>query len=314
MGTTQQLTVDVPGASDYEWTIDGEPVGDDAAFAFEATAEQVGAHVVSVVVTRGHRQIAETWVVSVVPPDADGDGWTVVAECDDTRAGVHPGTFERPGNGRDDDCDPGTPDSPPGGLTGEVWSWGISGGTGRFGGNDMSPLPVEELGDQVTAVESYNTGGYTVIADGTVRSWGWGYNGELGNGTQTYSFTPVTVQNVGGGGVLSGVVEVASDQSTTLALRQDGSVVGWGYNTNGSVGDGTNVAARLVPTPVLDSDTGAQPGGDVRTVTHHAVGVVTPAHDAAVLTECECGALVAGDLDDAAEHSAPTDVLDGQRV
>ena len=255
------MTVDVPGASDYEWTVDGEPVADDATFAFEATPEQVGAHVVSVVVTRGHRQIAETWVVSVVPEDADGDGWTVVAECDDTRADVHPGTFERPGNGRDDDCDPGTPDAPPGGLTGEVWSWGYSGGTGL--GEATSHRRTGSTCSVTRSPRSRATtlAGTRSMADGTVRSWGYNFNGEVGNGTQTNSPTPVIVQNVGGGGVLSGVVEIASDYGTTLARRQDGSVVGWGYNYAGTVGDGTNVLARLVPTVVLDADTGGPLAG-----------------------------------------------------
>jgi alpha-tubulin suppressor-like RCC1 family protein len=106
------------------------------------------------------------------------------------------------------------------------------------------------------------------MADGTVRSWGYNYNGELGNGTQTHSATPVTVQTVGGGGALSGVVEVASDYGTTLAVRQDSSVVGWGYNYAGTVGDGTNVQARLLPTVVLDADT----GGPLTGVAHVDVG------------------------------------------
>jgi hypothetical protein len=44
--------------------------------------------------------------------DADGDGSYTGDDCDDTRAEVHPGAEELPGNGRDDDCDPATPDEP----------------------------------------------------------------------------------------------------------------------------------------------------------------------------------------------------------
>lgn len=38
-------------------------------------------------------------------PDADGDGYSSLAECDDTDASVHPGAVERCGTGIDEDCD-----------------------------------------------------------------------------------------------------------------------------------------------------------------------------------------------------------------
>ena len=123
---------------------------------------------------------------------------------------------------------------------------------GRGPGADVpSPVRVTSLGNQVRAIESTHTGGYAVLADGTVRAWGPGYTGQLGNGSTATSSTPVVVQNVGGGGALSGVTSVASDDGTALALRQDGSVVGWGSNLNQQIGDDTDVDYKLFPTPVL---------------------------------------------------------------
>ena len=51
-----------------------------------------------------------------VPPvevDQDGDGTPAGADCDDTNPHVHPRAPEIPGNGIDDDCNPGTPDELP---------------------------------------------------------------------------------------------------------------------------------------------------------------------------------------------------------
>ncbi|GAA0441084.1 hypothetical protein Acor_11890 [Acrocarpospora corrugata] len=75
-------------------------------------------------------------------PDADGDNWTATTDCDDTDAAIHPGQIEFLGNGVDD-CDSGSPDAPPGGLTGELFGWGNHThgqiGKGKIGTNYTTP-------------------------------------------------------------------------------------------------------------------------------------------------------------------------------
>ena len=135
---------------------------------------------------------------------------------------------------------------------GTWWGWG-SNLYGQLGdGTTVTPrlTPV-----QVSVVPSLATlmGGVIHTAalktDGTV--WGWGRNnqGQLGDGTTTQRSTPVQVSG------LSGVVQIALsvDGSHTVALRNDGTVWTWGFNSNGQLGDGT-ATSRSLPVQVRKVD------------------------------------------------------------
>jgi len=94
------------------------------------------------------------------------------------------------------------------------------------------------------------------MSDGTVRSWGANWYGELGNGTNCHvsgtpmptsecvgSTVPVQVVGPGGTGVLSKIVAVAAGQYHSMALDSSGHVWTWGGNYQGQLGNGTTCSA-----------------------------------------------------------------------
>lgn len=115
---------------------------------------------------------------------------------------------------------------------------------GNGGGSDSAvPVMVSGLSD-VRSVASGDNFGVALKKDGTV--WAWGQNslfGQLGNGRTAYESTPVRVSG------LTDVVAIASGAHHSLAIRQDGSLWAWGWNSFGMLGDGTNMN-RLVPVQV----------------------------------------------------------------
>jgi len=66
------------------------------------------------------------------------------------------------------------------------------------------------------------------------RALGWNTYGQLGDGTNNDSKTPVGVPG------LTGVVSVAAGYGHSLALMSDGTVRTWGWNLYGQLGNGTN--------------------------------------------------------------------------
>jgi alpha-tubulin suppressor-like RCC1 family protein len=80
-----------------------------------------------------------------------------------------------------------------------------------------------------------------VLYSSGVDCWGYGADGQLGNGMFSGSDTPGPVQGVGGAGTLSGVTSLASDgyAYNVCAVLAAGGVDCWGANASGELGDGT---------------------------------------------------------------------------
>ena len=89
-----------------------------------------------------------------------------------------------------------------------------------------------------------------LCTDGSVVAWGRNDHGQLGNGTTTHS-SPVLVSTAAGESALYGktVKSISAGGTHSLALCTDGTLVAWGENTFGQVGD-ASTTNRLQPVEV----------------------------------------------------------------
>ena len=147
---------------------------------------------------------------------------------------------------------------------GTVWAWGES-SSGQLGDNQNTTdklTPVQVLGvggsGHLTDVVAIAAGSVHSIAlkdDGTVYAWGYNFDGEMGNNTDTVDqLTPVQVLGVGGSGHLTDVVAIAAGSVHSIALKENGTVYAWGNGDQGQIGDTTSGPNRLTPVQVIGSD------------------------------------------------------------
>ncbi len=124
---------------------------------------------------------------------------------------------------------------------GDVYAMGYN-GYGELGieaidyTTHSSPVQVHNISD----VKAVSAGYYHSVAlknDGTV--WAWGYNdyGQIGDNSNDTRTAPVQV-----GGGMNGLVAVSAGDYHTLALKSDGTVYAWGYNSFGQLGDNSNIS------------------------------------------------------------------------
>jgi len=160
-----------------------------------------------------------------------------------------------------------------------AWGYNAQGQLGN-GGTAHSSLPeaVDQsgalAGRSVVAISSGPFHNLALCADGTIAAWGYNNHGQLGHAGQGVSPVPVLVDPVG---ALAGknVVAVSAGAYHSLARCDDGSVVGWGYNDEGQLGDGTTVGTTV---PVALDMSGALAGKRVSSLSagqYHTLALCT---------------------------------------
>lgn len=121
---------------------------------------------------------------------------------------------------------------------GTVIAFGLN-GRGQLGNGTLNSSSVPttvSLNDSIVDIAVGWSSSYAISANGDLWAWGSNRVGQLGTGAPVgnseYSSLPVKVS-------IDSVVMIRTENYSTLALRQDGTVWAWGSNASGQLGNGT---------------------------------------------------------------------------
>ncbi|GBG25543.1 Serine/threonine-protein kinase Nek8 [Hondaea fermentalgiana] len=133
---------------------------------------------------------------------------------------------------------------------GDVFTWGAGGSMGSasalgLGSSDAASRPEQVLfgdSDEVKIAQIASGSKHMVAlgVDGEVWTWGSGENGRLGNGGTTDQLEPYPVEYFLEVGIK--IVSIATGNSFSLALSDDGKVYGWGKNDQAQLGLGGSMS------------------------------------------------------------------------
>lgn len=157
------------------------------------------------------------------------------------------------------------------GSDGNMYAWGFN-SAGQLGTGDtvnrLSPAPV--IAPEGVTFTDLEPGGFHTLAlgdDGNVYAWGENDRGQLGTGDLANVPTPQQVRIPGD----PRIVQISGGEYDSLALADDGTAYGWGYNRSGQTGTGAAETVVLSPQPVLAPD--SVKFTSISAATHHSLAL-----------------------------------------
>jgi alpha-tubulin suppressor-like RCC1 family protein len=125
-------------------------------------------------------------------------------------------------------------------------------GDGRDGLRGV-PVAVPDFGGSVEAVAAGDDFTCALSEAGAVKCWGTNLYGELGNGGDDESSSPVDVVGLHGP-----IAAIAAGRAHVCALGASGGVQCWGQNEDGQLGEGGALEESNAPVDVIGLDGGAK--------------------------------------------------------
>jgi alpha-tubulin suppressor-like RCC1 family protein len=138
---------------------------------------------------------------------------------------------------------------------GTLWTWG-NGNAGRLGNASTTttistPVTTFAGGTNWKQVSSGTFHTAAIKTDGTLWTWGDGFNGRLGN-TVTYGVISTPVTTFAGG---TNWKQVSSGGNHTAAVKTDGTLWTWGRGFNGQLGNATTDFTISTPVTTFSGGT-----------------------------------------------------------
>ena len=122
---------------------------------------------------------------------------------------------------------------------GTLWTWGDN-SNGQLGDGTVisksSPIQVGALTTWSKITSGFNDSAFAIKTDGTLWTWGYNSQGELGLGDKISRSSPVQV------GALTDWAQVSCGENHTAAVKTGGTLWVWGYNAQGVIGDNTVIS------------------------------------------------------------------------
>ncbi|MBU4457072.1 MAG: hypothetical protein KKA65_06240, partial [Nanoarchaeota archaeon] len=133
---------------------------------------------------------------------------------------------------------------------GTIMCWG-AGSYGRLGQGTTSTsyTPVKTKIMEAESIASGEIHNCAHLSNGTVMCWGYNIFGQIGNGSASSVGTPNGPERAVG---ITNAMGIATGQYHSCAVLDNGTVMCWGYNNNGQMGNGTTSSTvyALVPQKV----------------------------------------------------------------